>query len=825
MSKNFWPALTVSLALALGSVVSPSTANDDVYLPEIETVAEQNLWAVKEIGVDKVAELGLYGAGVKVAVLDSGISLSTPGINNKVIAYKDFLPSQPQLPDHGTQSAGMIISDFDAATGIRGVAPNASLIVGRVCQMSSCDSYAIRQGLAWAIEQGAQVISMSFGGGADPFMNAAITAAVNQGVVVVASAGNNGCEAMASWGMNRFCKQGVISEQFSASFTVPGLISAGAIDKTKARAYFSSWGPNLDLMAPGVNNATYDPAGATNGFGGTSASAPLIAGIAALILSINPKLTPEQVQAILQSTTKPALSVKPKVWDNCTKLEITNTWTCDNQVENEFPQEYFTGAGIVNALAAVKMTQQLKAGELLPKPTAVATETQIKLTWPGGPAALYSNNKLVAPNAASGYTITGNYQQSYSFHLKRGGVLSEPELLVLQRPVVPPAPVVTEANARADVLNIRTEDLTSFEDQLSMFPGEIGAIFEFDSGKKIPCTGYSPASSDAIDRPVSFSCPLTNASGSLSGKFSLVNKYSRVGPATEVKVASVSPANKVLEITTTYISSDAIRFNWEAVPGAQSYGYRYLPTGEMFCTDGTQFGLRGRTSQPSAFGVEARASIDCKGPILARSELLPYVLLSPKPSKPTGITVKHNEFVYVEFDVPNAKPQDQWRIYRSDGMVVRISPGQRIAMGMQPNENINGKTFSYRIMQVVSDTWGEVWSEPSDPIVVSTKELSAPTVSSCHTTTKREVVCSINPNTQVESTLIEYLDFDGVVVRSTRISNDSQKIDHLQANPMSAAFVRVSALTGRTNEWMRRGNSLTVRIQPRTTSLVTHSAH
>ncbi len=595
--------------------------------------------------------------------------------------------------------------------------------------------------------------------------------------------------------------------------------------KTRSRAHFSSWGPNLDLMAPGVNNATYDPAGATNGFGGTSASAPLIAGIAALILSINPKLTPEQVQAILQSTTKPALNVKPKVWDNCTKIETTNTWTCDNQVENEFPQEYFTGAGIVNALAAVKMTQQLNAGELLPQPTAVATETQIKLTWPGGPAALYSNNKLVAPNAASGYTITGNYQHSYSFHLKRGGVLSEPELLVLQRPLVPPAPVITEANARADVLNIRTEDLTSFEDQLIMFPGEIGAIFEFDSGKKIPCTGYSPASSEASDRPVSFSCPLTNASGSLTGKFSLVNKYSRVGPATDLQVASISPANKVLEITTTYISSDAIRFNWEAVPGAQSYGYRYLPTGEMFCTDGTQFGLRGRTSQPSAFGVEARASIDCKGPILATSELLPYVLLSPKPAKPTEITVKHNEFLYVEFDVPNAKPQDQWRIYRSDGMVVRISPGQKIAMGMQPNENVNGKTFSYRIMQVVSDTWGEVWSEPSDPIVVSTKELSAPTADNCHTTIKREVVCSINPNTDVESTLIEYLDFDGVVVRSTRVSNDSQKIDHLQANPMSAAFVRVSALTGRTNEWMRRGNSVTVRIQPRTTSLLTHTAH
>jgi hypothetical protein len=225
------------------------------------------------------------------------------------------------------------------------------------------------------------------------------------------------------------------------------------------------------------------------------------------------------------------------------------------------------------------------------------------------------------------------------------------------------------------------------------------------------------------------------------------------------------------------------------------------------------------------FGVEARELPDCQGALIISSDLLPFVLLSPKPDKPTGISVKHNEFLYVEFDVPNAKPQDQWRIYRSDGMVVRISAGQRIAMGMQPNENVNGKTFSYRITQVIADTYGEVWSEPSDPILVSTKELSAPTSSSCHTTLSSQVRCSLAPNREVESTLMEYLDFDGVVVRSTRIDNNSQKIEHLQSNPLSAAFVRVSALTGRPNEWMRRGNSVTVRIQIRPTKLLTHSAH
>lgn len=808
--------ISLAAAIAASSLAVPAFAEETPFLPEYATLVEHNQWSIKEITADQVAELGFTGAGVKVAVLDSGIALSTPGISQKVIAYKDFLPSQQPLPDHGTQSAGIIASDFDAATGVRGVAPNASLIVGRVCQMSSCDTIAVRKGITWAVEQGAQVISMSFGGGGDPVMNAAITAAVNQGVVVVSAAGNNGCQTITSRGTNRFCKQGVISEIYSASFSIPGLISAGAIDQSRARAWFSSWGPNVDLMAPGVNSATYDPLGPTNGFGGTSAATPYIAGVAALVLSANPQLTPAQVQAILQSTTKPALPIKPKVWDECTKSETTNEWTCDNQVDNDFPQEYFTGAGIVNALAAVNLAQQLAGGQLLESPSVTTSEKQIYIHWDGGTADLYSNNKLVARNAESGITITGGYEQSYSFQVRRGNLQSEPKLLVLQRPIKPSAPIVTESTARTDAILIGTSDLAAEADQLLVFPDQVAAVFELANGKQVACSGYSPAPAGELIRPYSFNCPAEIQTKSISGTFRLLNKYSQLGPGTPVEITSVGSAAKYLDVRTTYTSSDSVVFDWDDVAGAQSYHYRYLPTGEMVCTNETRFELSGKSSQPSVFMVEARDGPECSGQKLIESDYLAFVLLSPRPDKPEGVTVKNLELHFVEFDVPNSSPSDKWRIYRSDGLVIRIYGGDRIAVGMQPNENVNGKTFSYRIMKVVLDPWGEVWSELSDPIVVRMKDLEAPTKTKCHVKYDAyEVSCSIEPNRMVESTLVEYLGLDGALMFSRRIDHGSVALEHSQSNAASAYSVRVSAITGKPNEWMRRGDSKTVRIQPR----------
>ncbi|MFM1845797.1 MAG: extracellular alkaline serine protease [Actinomycetota bacterium] len=817
MNKKFSLVSLLVLAFLGSSATSSALAQDNQYLPEYGTLAEHNQWGTKEIDVDKVQDLGIRGAGVKVAVLDSGISLSTPGINTKLYAYKDFLPSQPPLPDHGTQTAGLISSEFDIATGVRGVAPDAQLIVGRVCYFSSCDTSAIKKGILWAVEQGAQVISMSFGGSKDAALHATVLSAVNSGVVIVASAGNNGCQTKPNGGLNRFCKQGVISEGYSASYTIPGLISTGATDQTKARASFSSWGPNLDIVAPGVNNTTYDPVGPTNGFGGTSAATPLVAGVAALVLSVNPELNPQQVQAILQATTKPALAVKPKVWDSCQQDSVTKVWTCNNEVENNFPQEYFTGAGIVSALNAVNLAKQLGQQDFLAKPIATVTGTGISLTWTGGAADLYSNNKLIQRSATSGHTVSGEQYRSYSFQIRRDGKVSEPTLVVLQNPTAPQAPTVIEKGASTNELRITTNDLAAEVDQLFMTSGTVAALFELQDGKQVPCSGYSP-SPDGAPKIYYFKCDIETQASSITGSFRLLNKYSQLSPGTSVTFSRVDEVIPPMPVTTTYISSDQISFDWDEVPGALSYEYRYLPTGEFFCTTDTFFSITGKGTQPSLFYVVAKNEANCGGYKIADSEYQPYVLLSATPPKPTGITVKNNDILSVEFDVPNAQPTDQWRIYRSDGAVTRIAAGQRIVLGMQPNEDVNGKTFSYRIMQVINDTWGEVWSEPSDPIVVTIKDLPPPQNSICVIRNQRSTVeCSIQPNSEADSTFVEYLDLNGDVLHSHRVSNladTNTPVQAVQTTFLYAAHsVRVSAITGLPHQWMRRGSPKSVKVR------------
>ena len=113
MKKKFFLVALLVSGILSGSIATVASAEDSYYLPEYGTLAEHNEWTTKAITVDKVAELGFRGAGVKVAVLDSGIALNTPGINTKLVAYKDFLPSQPPLPDHGTQTASVISSQYD----------------------------------------------------------------------------------------------------------------------------------------------------------------------------------------------------------------------------------------------------------------------------------------------------------------------------------------------------------------------------------------------------------------------------------------------------------------------------------------------------------------------------------------------------------------------------------------------------------------------------------------------------------------------------------------------------------------------------------------
>ncbi|MEI8231561.1 MAG: S8 family serine peptidase, partial [Actinomycetes bacterium] len=215
--KIFLKFVTAIVAFSFGvSTASVANADNSNYWPEFGTMASHNAWAMKAIGGDIAHQIGATGAGVKVAVLDSGVSPNIPGLTSKIIAYKDFVSSQHPLQEHGSLTASTVAADYDPATGVGGIAPGVSLIIGRVCYLSSCDSEAAKKAILWATAQGAQVISMSFGGYNDPEMNAILNDVTRRGVVVVAALGNSGCTTYGGWGVNRYCLQGKSTENSMA---------------------------------------------------------------------------------------------------------------------------------------------------------------------------------------------------------------------------------------------------------------------------------------------------------------------------------------------------------------------------------------------------------------------------------------------------------------------------------------------------------------------------------------------------------------------------------------------------------------------------------
>jgi subtilisin family serine protease len=819
---------TLSAVLALcftASGITSALADYSDYWPEFGSLASHNEWAMQAIGGDIAHQMGATGAGIKVAVLDSGVSPNIPGLASKVVAYKDFVSSQHPLEEHGTMTASTVAADYDPATGVGGIAPGVSLIIGRVCYLNSCDHEAAKKAVIWAVEQGARVISMSFSGWIDPEMNAILLAATQRGVVVVGALGNNGCSTYTRWGtQNISCAQGKTNESSQVSYAIPGVIAAGASDHFGGRAYFSSWGPNLDLMAPGVDNIAYDPIGATNGFGGTSAATPLIAGAAALVLEANSTLTAPQVQAILQATTRPALEVKPKVWDRCEKSVETNLWSCNQQVDSNLPQEFFTGAGILAADKAVLLARRMANHETSAAPNVTAGETSATVNWDGPSADLYVNSKLVARNATSPYAFTGQRRQSFAIQLQRGNEVSDPALAILHTLTIPKAPIIEEYNnqalitGRMDSLYISIDDVRVNDPDIvwmqSAF-GQIGGVFEFVDGTIAPCTGYDGGPPEMVVRKFSFTCRIKMNISDTAGRFRLMTPDSVLGEQSKLFAVHLYPALPSIEVRTQHLSDDAIRFEWDSISHAQSYEYRYLPDGTLSCTTETSVDITGTLSQPSVFMVSAKPEANCQGNTIVASEYLSFRLLKPAPPKPTNIKIKEMATTYIDFDAPVSDPTNTWRIYRSDGAFMRYdTPGQRLAFGITKNEDANRKTFTYRFVEIAHTIWGESWSPPSDPVSASLANLLAPSGSCYATTSAMNVTCEINPNQSSDGTLIEFLDGDGQVVFSKDTKRwVSQKFKFGKLK--SAHSVRLTSTAGDVGYWYRRGDSVTISINNR----------
>ncbi|WP_436527510.1 S8 family peptidase [Actinoplanes sp. HUAS TT8] len=249
------------------------------------------------------------GAGVTVAVIDTGVDASHPDLAGQVLTgydtTTDTVGGNADPQGHGTHVAGTIAALTGNGIGVSSIAPNVKILPVRALgKDGSGDMSDTAQGIVWATDHGANVINMSLGSsGQSSAVSVAITYARSKGVVVVAAAGNERAKG----------------SPVSYPGADAGVIAVAATDSGDAVASYSNAGSYVDVAAPGSGIlSTYPTALAASGTGyatmnGTSMASPHVAGTAALLLAAHPGLTPDQVESALEST---AVDLGPTGRDN-----------------------------------------------------------------------------------------------------------------------------------------------------------------------------------------------------------------------------------------------------------------------------------------------------------------------------------------------------------------------------------------------------------------------------------------------------------------------------------------------------------------------------
>jgi thermitase len=246
-------------------------------------------WHITKIGAS-VAWGSAQGAGVTIAILDSGIDAAHPDLLANIVAGFNSYDNNSNTNDvcgHGTKVAGSAAAVTNNAIGVAGVAGKAKIMPIRIAFNSGGACYAyfstMASGLTWAADHGARVANISY---ANVPTSSAVQSAANylrsKGGLLFVSAGN----------YNR-------DEGFTPTTT---MIPVSATDPYDARASFSSYGAFVALSAPGAGIYTTVQGGGYGGVNGTSFASPIAAAVAALVMSANPSLTANQVQDILLTT-------------------------------------------------------------------------------------------------------------------------------------------------------------------------------------------------------------------------------------------------------------------------------------------------------------------------------------------------------------------------------------------------------------------------------------------------------------------------------------------------------------------------------------------
>ncbi|MEU8828182.1 S8 family serine peptidase [Streptomyces sp. NPDC048636] len=280
---------TAMTAAVLGTLLATLPATSASAAPVPTPVS----WESQALGLPEAQRIA-QGEGIKVAVLDSGVMENHPALRGKVTTGPDFYrdgltAGDPRWGRHGTAMASDVLK----------VAPKADILAVRVLDDKHDHDFdegpsgpsPVGQGIDYAVDHGADVISMSLGGEMwgdryDETEVNALARAAQKGIPVIASAGNEG--------------DAFNEASYPAGY--PGVVAVAALQKGGSRADFSTVRTYNTVAAPGVEIVSAKHTGGWATSSGTSPAAALTSGVVALMLSHNNKLTPAQVRAVLTKT-------------------------------------------------------------------------------------------------------------------------------------------------------------------------------------------------------------------------------------------------------------------------------------------------------------------------------------------------------------------------------------------------------------------------------------------------------------------------------------------------------------------------------------------
>lgn len=310
VEARFVYQLTPTVAAdASGSQIAELTEDERIeYIwldEEIHTCLDRS---VVQIDVPAVWSVGYRGAGIKIAIVDTGLDSTHPDFVGRVVAGASFVGGD-YVDDngHGTHVAGIAAGNGDAsADKYRGLAPEALVYAAKVLGADGSGSMSsVMAGLEWAVNQSVHVINLSLGGSGSSDGQDALSltcnAAVARGIVICAAAGN----------------AGPASRSIGSPGAAADVITIGAVDRGDQIARFSSRGPTADgrtkpdLCFPGTNILSARASGTSMGTpvgdlytsaSGTSMATPHASGLVALLLQAKPSLTPADIKRALVDT-------------------------------------------------------------------------------------------------------------------------------------------------------------------------------------------------------------------------------------------------------------------------------------------------------------------------------------------------------------------------------------------------------------------------------------------------------------------------------------------------------------------------------------------